>query len=72
LADMLDHEYDLYHFTETVENNELHFDHRIKAGQLSTKNAIKILELSNYPTDVTNEARQICTSLMTTKIRSVE
>jgi len=72
LADMLDHEYDLYHFTETVENNELHFDHRIKAGQLRTRNAIKILELSNYPTDVTNEARQICTNLMTTKIRSVE
>lgn len=72
LADMLDHEYDLYHFTETVENNELHFDHRIKAGQLRTRNAIKILELSNYPTDVTNEARQISSSLMTTKIRSVE
>ena len=72
LADMLDHEYDLYHFTETVENNELHFDHRIKAGQLRTRNAIKILELSNYPTDVTNEARQISSSLMTTEIRSVE
>jgi DNA mismatch repair ATPase MutS len=70
LADMLDNEYDLYHFTETVEHNELHFDHSIKAGQLRTRNAIKILELSNYPVDVIREARQITTTLKTTKILS--
>lgn len=68
LADMLDNEYDLYHFTETVENNELHFDHIIKAGQLRTRNAIKILELSNYPVEVIREARQITTALRTTRI----
>jgi len=67
LADMLDNEYDLYHFTETVEKNELHFDHSIKAGQLRTRNAIKILELSNYPVDVITEARKI-TETITTKI----
>ena len=72
LADMLDSEYDLYHFTEIVENNELHFDHSIKAGQLSTRNAIKILELSNYPADIIREARQITTTLRTTKILSEE
>ena len=72
LADMLDNEYDLYHFTEIVENNELHFDHSIKAGQLRTRNAIKILELSNYPADIIREARQITTTLRTTKILSQE
>lgn len=72
LADMLDNEYDLYHFTEIVENNELHFDHSIKAGQLRTRNAIKILELSNYPADIIREARQITTTLRTTKILSEE
>ena len=72
LADMLDSEYDLYHFTEIVENNELHFDHSIKAGQLRTRNAIKILELSNYPADIIREARQITTTLRTTKILSEE
>lgn len=72
LADMLEHEYDLYHFTETIENNELHFDHTIKAGQLRTRNAIKILELSNYPADVTNEARQISSALVATRIMSEE
>jgi hypothetical protein len=63
LADMLEKEFDLYHFTETVENNELHFDHSIKSGQLRTSNAIKILELSNYPADVITEARLISTTL---------
>lgn len=72
LADMLKHEYDLYHFTETVENKELHFDYRIKAGQLRSRNAIKILELSNYPTTVIYEARQLSAALLTTKMKSVE
>lgn len=63
LADMLAQEYDLYHFTETVENKALHFDHTIKSGQLKTRNAIKILELSNYPADVIKEAKEISSSL---------
>ena len=67
LADMLEGEYDLYHFTETVENNKLHFDHSMKPGQLRTRNAIRILELSNYPADIISEARQISTTLKTAR-----
>jgi hypothetical protein len=63
LAGMLEQEYDLYHFTETVENNELHFDHTIKSGQLKTRNAIKILELSEYPEEIIAEAREISLAL---------
>lgn len=63
LAQMLAEEYDLFHFTESVENNKLHFDHIIKAGPLKTKNAIKILELANYPADITKEARQLSATL---------
>ncbi len=63
LADMLKGEYDLYHFTETIEHDELHFDHKIKSGQLKTRNAIKLLELSDYPTEIISEARQLSTTL---------
>lgn len=63
LSDMLKNEYDLYHFTETIEEGELYFDHKIKSGQLKTRNAIKLLELSNYPTEIINEARQISMTL---------
>lgn len=59
LSDLLKDEYDLYHFTETIEDDQLHFDHKIKVGQLTTRNAIKILELSNYPASVINEARKL-------------
>lgn len=67
LAEMLENEYDLYHFTETIENDELHFDHKIKLGQLKTRNAIKLLELANYPTAITSEAKQISTMLRVAK-----
>jgi hypothetical protein len=68
LADMLKDEYDLYHFTETIEDDGLHFDHTIKHGQVRTRNAIKILELANYPADIIREARQISTTLTTAKV----
>ena len=63
LSDMLASEYDLYHFTETIEDGELYFDHTIKCGQLKTRNAIKLLELSDYPTEIIIEARQISMTL---------
>jgi DNA mismatch repair ATPase MutS len=63
LSDMLEKEYDLYHFTETIENGELYFDHKIKAGQLKTRNAIRLLELANYPEEIINEARKISMTL---------
>ncbi len=59
LSDMLESEYDLYHFTETIEKGELYFDHKIKQGQLKTRNAIKLLELANYPSEIINEATKI-------------
>ena len=51
--------YDLYHFSEEIENNELLFDHKIKQGKLKTRNAIKILEIYNYPSEIINEAKNI-------------
>jgi DNA mismatch repair ATPase MutS len=68
LTDMLEGEYDLYHFTETIENDELNFDHKIKSGQLKTRNAIKLLELSNYPVEIISEAQKISTILGVAKI----
>ena len=59
LTAMLKGEFDLYHFAETIENGKLHFDHRIKKGPVTTRNAIKLLELSNFPPSVVNEAQQI-------------
>jgi hypothetical protein len=59
LNELLKSEYDLYHFTEVIEGNDMKFDHTIKAGQHETRNAIRVLELSNYPTSVVKEAREL-------------
>ncbi|GGH79700.1 DNA mismatch repair ATPase MutS [Filimonas zeae] len=67
LTDMLETEYDLYHFTETIQNDQLHFDHLIKKGPLTTRNAIKILEMTGYPSAIIDEASAISQQLIIQK-----
>ncbi|MBG7628883.1 MAG: DNA mismatch repair protein MutS [Bacteroidetes bacterium] len=50
--------YELYHFSEQIEGDALIFDHKLKNGKLKTRNAIKILELFNYPDEIITDARQ--------------
>jgi len=59
LADLLKDEYDLYHFTETIEKEQLIFDYKLKTGKLTTRNAIRILELNGYPAEIIMEARKL-------------
>ena len=59
LADLLNDTYDLYHFTEVIQGVQIHFDYKLKRGNLATKNAIRILEINDYPPQVVEEARRI-------------
>src|SRR5690606_27557345 len=59
LAQLLDEDYDGYHFSETIEDGRLHFDHRLKPGPLRTRNAIRLLELANFPDEIVREARSL-------------
>ncbi|MCL2597844.1 MAG: DNA mismatch repair protein MutS [Paludibacter sp.] len=63
LADLLKDTYELYHFTEVIQEEQIHFDYKLKRGKLSTKNAIRILEINNYPPQITEEARRLSTEL---------
>jgi DNA mismatch repair ATPase MutS len=72
LSDLLKTEYDLYHFEENITDNQLHFDHKLKAGQLKTRNAIKILEISAYPKEIIEEANAISKTLSSGKIMEIE
>lgn len=56
LNELLKSEYDLYHFTEAIAEEELIFDHTIKKGPLKTRNAIKILEINDYPASIIADA----------------
>ncbi len=58
LTEILSEEkFELYHFSEQIENNELSFDHKLKEGKLQTRNAIRILELYNYPFEIIEDAK---------------
>lgn len=60
LTELLEKEnYNLFHFSEQIENNELFFDHKIKKGKLKTRNAIKILDIYNYPSEIIENAKEV-------------
>ncbi|MEA5126602.1 MAG: DNA mismatch repair protein MutS [Proteiniphilum sp.] len=59
LTELLNEKYELYHFNETVHDNEIYFDYKIKKGILTTRNAINILKLNGYPDELINDAKNI-------------
>lgn len=59
LVELLHKEFELYHFVENIENDNLVFDHLLKPGPLKSRNAIKILSISNYPAEIIEEATRI-------------
>ncbi|MCE6991931.1 MutS-related protein [Dyadobacter sp. CY323] len=68
LADLLTDTFKTFHFTETVESDQLIFDYKIKTGVLTDTNAIRILELNLYPSEVTDEAKQLATRMFNNKV----
>ncbi len=56
---LVEENYDLFHFSEQIENEKLVFDHKIKNGKLKTRNAIKILDLYKYPKEIIVDAREV-------------
>jgi DNA mismatch repair ATPase MutS len=63
LADLLKHEYKLYHFSEKIDNKTVDFDYKLKDGKLQNRNAIRILQLNNYPENIISEAFEISKEL---------
>lgn len=60
LTDLLKAEYELYHFSEMVDNNKVDFDYQLKVGKLKNRNAIRILQINGYPDSLIEEA--VCIS----------
>lgn len=48
--------YALYHFCEKITDGQLTFDYKLQAGRLKTRNAIRILELYDYPHEIIADA----------------
>ncbi len=59
LTEILKSEYENYHFCETMTNDGIYFDYKIKKGASKTKNAIKLLELYDFDKSIIEEANAI-------------
>lgn len=64
LTGLLKEEYNLFHFTEVIDNNQIHFDFKLKHGELKTRNAIRILEINGYPKKLIDEAKGISNKII--------
>ncbi len=63
LADLLKDGYDLYHFSEIVDHQTVDFDYKLKEGKLKNRNAIRILQINDYPENIIKEAIEISEKL---------
>lgn len=63
LADLLKNEYDIYHFSEIIDHKTVDFDYKLKEGKLKNRNAIRILQINNYPESIIKEAIEISEEL---------
>ncbi|WEG12478.1 hypothetical protein PU629_20645 [Pullulanibacillus sp. KACC 23026] len=54
--------YEHYHFSETIENNSISFDYKLKKGPSYTRNGIKLLEQLHYPKEIINLASKLANS----------
>ena len=59
LTEYLSNNYNYFHFAELIENELLTFDYKLKNGKLANTNAIKILEINDFPKEITDEAKII-------------
>ncbi|MBA5793439.1 hypothetical protein H1R17_09950 [Flavobacterium sp. xlx-214] len=51
--------YQLYYFSETVHANEIKFTYKINKGLNTKTNAIRILEMYNFPTNIIDESYKL-------------
>jgi len=63
LIELLRKDYNYFHFEETIENNALIFDYKLKNGKLTNTNAIRILEINEFPEEITMEAKKLATQI---------
>ncbi len=56
LTQILENYYSNYHFQERIEDNAVLFDYKLYEGKAVSKNAIKLLDMLQFPKKITEEA----------------
>lgn len=58
LTEIAENLYSNYHFRERIENDKVLFDYKVHDGPSITRNAIRLLEVLDYPESITTKANQ--------------
>lgn len=64
LQELLEKNYKMFHFSEQVDDDKFYFNYRIKEGPCSSGNAIKLLDLMDYPKSIIIESNKIADELL--------
>lgn len=59
LTFLLEKEFENYHFQEQIQEGEVLFDYRLYKGRSNSRNAIRLLELLGYETDIVEGANEM-------------
>lgn len=57
LTELLSGEMAFYHFSESMDGDDVYFDYKIKSGVAKTSNAIELLRLHDFPDEVYTASR---------------
>lgn len=58
LSTLLENTYNNYHFNESIQENSIFFDYKIKPDKANTRNAIELLRITQFPIDIYQRAQQ--------------
>lgn len=58
LSTLLENTYNNYHFNESIQENSIFFDYKIKPGKANTRNANELLRITQFPIDIYQRAQQ--------------
>ena len=58
LSSLLERDYHNYHFNESINNNEIYFDYKIKPGKANTRNAIELLRITQFPNAIYERTKE--------------
>nr|WP_296487597.1 hypothetical protein [uncultured Acetatifactor sp.] len=65
LTELLQKDFDNYHFEEDIRDGDIFFNYRIKEGRATTRNAIRLLELMGYDREVIQRATALAEHFVT-------
>lgn len=67
LTHILEEKYENYHFSEEVQDEDIHFDYKLKTGRAQSRNAIKLLAMLGFSKEITDAAEQRAENFLTTQ-----